>query len=96
LEKNSGSGLEIQEYDFRDPLCCPRNTLYPQKWTLTSPSSGSHLPGIVSSQTKATEFVCLFFVITVIIIIIITANGFLLSGELDAKRTVIKCHTLNM
>jgi hypothetical protein len=28
---SSGSGLEIREYSRGDPLCSPRNTLYPQK-----------------------------------------------------------------
>jgi hypothetical protein len=33
-----------------------RDTFYPQKLALTSPTSGGHLVGIVCSQTKATEF----------------------------------------
>jgi hypothetical protein len=45
-QKSSGSGLENREYGRRDPLCCPRNTLYPQTLALTSPASGSR------SQTK--------------------------------------------
>jgi hypothetical protein len=28
---SSGSGLENREYGCGDPLCCPRNTLYPEK-----------------------------------------------------------------
>jgi hypothetical protein len=42
----------------RDPLCRPRNTLYPQKLALTSLASIGCSVGIVRSQTKATEFVC--------------------------------------
>jgi hypothetical protein len=43
-----------------DSLRCPRDTLYPQKLTLTSPTSGGRSVGIVRLRTKATEF--LFFV----------------------------------
>jgi hypothetical protein len=34
----------------------PRDTLYPQKLVLTSPTNGSRSVGIVRSRTKATEF----------------------------------------
>jgi hypothetical protein len=34
----------------------PRDTLYPQKLALTSPTSGGRSVGIVRSRTKATEF----------------------------------------
>jgi hypothetical protein len=40
----------------RDPLQYPRNTLYPQKLALTSPTSDGRLIGIVRSRTQATEF----------------------------------------
>jgi hypothetical protein len=30
--RSSGSDLENRVYGFRDPLCCPRNTVYPQKF----------------------------------------------------------------
>jgi hypothetical protein len=49
-----------REYGRRNPLCWPRNTLYPQKLTLTSPAIGGRSVGIVRSRTKATEFFCLF------------------------------------
>jgi hypothetical protein len=52
---NSGSGLEIREYGRRDPSRWPRGTLYPQKLTLTSPTSGVRLVGIVRSWTQTTE-----------------------------------------
>jgi hypothetical protein len=48
--KSSGSGLVSREYGPRDPSRWPRRTFYPQKFTLTSPTSG------VRSQTQATEF----------------------------------------
>jgi hypothetical protein len=50
------TGLEIKEYGRRDPLCWPRNTLYPQKLALTSPTSGSRSVGIVLSRTQTVEF----------------------------------------
>jgi hypothetical protein len=59
--KSSGLGLENREYGCRDPLCLPRNILYPQKLAVTSPTSGSRSAGILCSRTNATEFV-LFFI----------------------------------
>jgi hypothetical protein len=53
---NSDSGLESREYGHRIPSHCPRGTLYLQKFTLTSPTSGTRSVGIVCSRTKATEF----------------------------------------
>jgi hypothetical protein len=58
---SSGSGLENREYGRGEPLRSPRVTLYPQKLALTSPASGGHSAGIVSSRTKATEFSLLTF-----------------------------------
>jgi hypothetical protein len=46
---SSDSGLETWEYGRMDPLCSPRNTLFPQKLALTSLTSGGR------SRTKATE-----------------------------------------
>jgi hypothetical protein len=54
--KSSGSGLEIREYGRRDPSRRPRGTLYPQKFALTSLTSGGRSVGIVHSRTQATEF----------------------------------------
>jgi hypothetical protein len=55
------------EYDYRDPLCWPRNTLYSQKLALTTAKSGGCSIGIVHSQTKAMEFVwCLHLGILII------------------------------
>jgi hypothetical protein len=41
----------------RDPLRRPRDSLYPQKLALTSPTSGGRSVGIVRLRTKATEFI---------------------------------------
>jgi hypothetical protein len=40
-----------------DPLRWPHDTLYPQKFAPTSPTSGGRSVGIVRSRTKATELV---------------------------------------
>jgi hypothetical protein len=53
---SSGSGLESREYGRGDPLRWP-HTLYLQKLTLTSPTSGDCSVGIGRSRTKATESV---------------------------------------
>jgi hypothetical protein len=50
------SGLENREHRRRDPSSCPRDTLYPQKLALTSPTSGGRSAGIVRWRTQATEF----------------------------------------
>jgi hypothetical protein len=54
--KSSDSGLEDREYGRTDPSRWPRSTLYPQKLTLTSPTSGCSTVGIVYSWSQATEF----------------------------------------
>jgi hypothetical protein len=54
--KSSCSGLENREYVCRDSLRWPRDTLYPQKLALTSPTKSGRSVGIVRSRTKATEF----------------------------------------
>jgi hypothetical protein len=56
---SSHSGLENREYGRGDPLRWPHDTLYPQKLTLTSPTTGGRLAGIVRSRTKVMVF-CLF------------------------------------
>jgi hypothetical protein len=58
--KSSGSGLEIQEYGSRDLSCLPCGNLNPQNLALISPTSGSHLVGIVRSQTKAMELLLIW------------------------------------
>jgi hypothetical protein len=42
--------------DRGNPLCWARDSLYPQKLALTSPTSGGRSVGIFRSRTKATEF----------------------------------------
>jgi hypothetical protein len=54
--KSSCSGLEIREYGRGNPLRWPRDTLYPLKLALTSPTSGDRSVGLVHSRIKATEF----------------------------------------
>jgi hypothetical protein len=53
---SSGSGLESREYGRRDSSRLPRGTLYPQKLTLASLTSGGPSVGIVRSRTRASEF----------------------------------------
>jgi hypothetical protein len=48
-------GLEIREYSRRDLSRWPRDTFYPQKLALTSPTSDGRSVGIVRLRTKATE-----------------------------------------
>jgi hypothetical protein len=55
LRKSSGSGLESRDYGRWDPSHWPRGTLYPQKFALTSPTSGGLSVDTVRSRTKATE-----------------------------------------
>jgi hypothetical protein len=50
--KNRGSGQENRFNDWGDPLRWPRDTLYPQKLALTSPTSGGRSVGIVRLRTK--------------------------------------------
>jgi hypothetical protein len=54
---SSGYGLETREYGRGDPLRWPRETLYPQKLALTSPTNGGRSVGIVHLRTKTMEFV---------------------------------------
>jgi hypothetical protein len=55
--KSRGSGFKKNEInDHGNPLRWPRDTFYPQKLALTSPTSGCRSVGIDRSRTKATEF----------------------------------------
>jgi hypothetical protein len=57
LGRNSrGFGLENREYDRGDPFRWSRDTLYPQKLALSSPTSGGRSVGIDLLLTKAKEF----------------------------------------
>jgi hypothetical protein len=53
---SSDSGLENREYDLGDTLLWPRNTLYPQKLALTSPTSGGRSVCIV--RCLSSKFNC--------------------------------------
>jgi hypothetical protein len=55
--------LENREYGRGDPLRLPRNTLYPQKLALSSPTSDGRSVGIVRLRTKTTEFVVWWYII---------------------------------
>jgi hypothetical protein len=66
--KNSGSGLGNREYGRRDPSRCPHGTLYPQKLSLTSPTSLCRSTNIVRSRTNATEFGLVYRWVTGLII----------------------------
>jgi hypothetical protein len=50
--KSSGSGQENRINGRMDPLLWPRDTLYPRKLALTSPTSGGRSVGIVRLRTK--------------------------------------------
>jgi hypothetical protein len=50
--KSSGSSQENRINGREDPLRWPRNTLYPRKLALTSPTSGGRSVGIVRLRTK--------------------------------------------
>jgi hypothetical protein len=54
--ESSDFGLEIREYGDGDPLRWLRDTFYPQKLALISPTSGGRSVGIVCSRTTFTEF----------------------------------------
>jgi hypothetical protein len=60
---NSGSGLENREYGRGNPLCWPRDILYPKKLALTSPTSGGRSVCRVRLRTKTTEFFFLCIVL---------------------------------
>jgi hypothetical protein len=85
--KSSDSGLEIREYDRREPLCWPYNTLYPQNLTLTLSTSGCCSVGIVRPLTKTTEFVVFFFYLYVIILGCITSDMHLADNKCGGNRT---------
>jgi hypothetical protein len=62
---SSGSGLENREYGCGDPLRWPRDTLYPQKLALTSPTSGGRSVDIVRLRTKSAEFVFVVYLLPI-------------------------------
>jgi hypothetical protein len=64
LKNEVRSILESREYLRKDPSRWPHDTLYPQKFALTSPTRGGRSVGIVRSQTRATELFLLVGFIT--------------------------------
>jgi hypothetical protein len=58
---SSDSGLETREYGCGDPLRWQRDTFYPQKLALTSPTSGGRSVGIVRLRTKPLSLFCFCF-----------------------------------
>jgi hypothetical protein len=55
LRRNcSVSGHKNREYGRRDPSRWPRDTLFTQKLTLTSPTNGVRLIGVARSRTGLT------------------------------------------
>jgi hypothetical protein len=57
------SGEENRDHGRKDPSRWPRDTFYPQKSALASPTSDGRSVGIVRSRTQATEFVCLYVIV---------------------------------
>jgi hypothetical protein len=53
--------LKSREYGRKDPSRWPRDILYPQKLTLTSPTSDGRSVGIVRLRTQDTEFFLLSY-----------------------------------
>jgi hypothetical protein len=56
--KSIGSGLESRDYGRRDQSRWPRDTLYPQKLALTSPTSGVHSVDIAWRRWVGKEVLC--------------------------------------
>jgi hypothetical protein len=61
VRKSSGSGLEIREYGRRDPLRWPFDTPSPQKFALSSLTSGGRSVGVFRSRTVAMGFINFVF-----------------------------------
>jgi hypothetical protein len=57
FQGNSDSGLETEINGHGDSLRWPRDTIYPLKLVLTSPTSGGVSVGIVRWRTETPEFV---------------------------------------
>jgi hypothetical protein len=74
-ERNSSdSGIENQEHGRRDPSRWPRGNLYPQKLTLTLPTSGGRSVGIVRSRTQATELFIYIYIWNIYFICVSTVS----------------------
>jgi hypothetical protein len=59
-KESSGSGQKTEINGHGDSLRWPRDTLYPQKLALASPTSGGRSVGIVRWRTKAPELHSLY------------------------------------
>jgi hypothetical protein len=62
-KKNNGSGLKNREYGCWDLLRWTRDTFYPQKMALTSPTKGGRSVCMVLSRTKTTGFLLLLLLL---------------------------------
>jgi hypothetical protein len=58
--------LMLSNASCGNPLCWPRDTLYPQKLALTSPTRGGSSVGTVLSRTQATKFIIIIVIIIII------------------------------
>jgi hypothetical protein len=58
----TGFDLERRDCGRGDPFRCPRDTFYPQKLALNSPTCGGRSVGIVRSPTQAKEFIFSAFI----------------------------------
>jgi hypothetical protein len=83
------SGLENREHGRTDPLFWPRNTLYPQKLTLTSPTSGGRSVGVVRSRTIILWSLFFFYLYIVILscLKILTDEVYRKDTSLATKKT---------
>jgi hypothetical protein len=73
--KSSGSGLENRVNSCRGSPRWQRYTLYPQKFVLTSPTSGGRSIGIVRSRLRPGGlFICLVFITSITVIVVIFAH----------------------
>jgi hypothetical protein len=104
------AGVENREYSLRDRSIWPRDTLYPQKFALTSPKSGGRLVGIDCSRTLSTEFSFMPYVIHCSVITLVwtwaemkshiftevVENGWCISLESRNKNDVINTWRRNL
>jgi hypothetical protein len=74
--KSSGSGLEIREYDCREPSRSSRGIL-------TSPTSGGRSVGIVRSRTQATD---ISFSFSSAYRLVVGGGGITLTGQRNCPR----------
>jgi hypothetical protein len=97
--KNSGSGLENRDYGRRDSSRWPSGTLYPQKLSLTSPTSGGRSVGTVRLRTKASEFFfntirrsCQLLLLLALIILADSKPSPVIQTSEWPFRRILRCH----